>query len=670
MRALLVYDASVRASVVLGPSLRVKLDVVLFPLLEDEELRGRLISDIAGSRSTVVDTLDSARLVERQIDELGACAEWSASLGVSHVMGRSLKEHLLIPGFPLSAWWLGHISERNPLKTSAFLCMAQLAAVRKTISSQHFECLIVAVGDPVMRRSLALLGHEAKLNVNLAPFSRRLSLKQRLLAIADKAGMAGEMLRACYTWAVFVRRALIARFVMRGSSRCAGDPESCLFVSHFAAVDKSAADKGVFQNKYYLPLQELMAREGRGITWLLLYVPIYGYSFREACKLARRFSAHGERLTVLEECLSVREAFSVLALWLRISVRAIWLYPRIDRKALYPDSVGPASEPVVRALWRSSHCGPTAIEGLLYLLMFRAYVKQSLSHKDLLYFFENYPLEKALLSVGRQNWPETRFLGYQHTTIPRNLFPYFCSHLDTKLSNLPEDMPLPDLVIANGRVARSLLAASAFPSVVEAEAIRYLYIERCWSETGVVKSDHPTILIAGSHDRKEMLSTMRLVKARIDAMESYTVWVKGHPGMPLGPIIAEAGIHPLPENWRIRDEDISLLLPQVWAVLVPASTVAVEALAWGCEVICPVFPDVLGMNPLSGHEEYYHQVYGAQEFSNILTQIMQSRPSEARRASGKDFIRTYWNLDEKLPYWSELLFGQTDTASGRRSVKA
>jgi surface carbohydrate biosynthesis protein (TIGR04326 family) len=668
MRALLVYDASIRTAAVLGPILQRKLDVVLFPLLEDEALRGRLIRDICESPSSVVDTLDSARLVERQVNELCACAEWSASLGASQVNGRSLKEHLLIPGFPLSAWWLGHISERNPLKTSAFLCMAQLAAVRKAIAGQDFEYLIVGVGDPVMRRSLALLGQEAKLHLNVVSLNRQVALKQRLLAIVGKAGTAGEMLRACYTWAFFVRRSLIARFVMRGSTRCTGDPESSLFVSHFPAVDNSAADDGVFRNKYFLPLQELMAREGRGITWLLLYVPIYGYSFREACVLARRFSENGERLTVLEECLSVWGAFAALALWLRISTRAIWLYPCIDRTVLYPDSVGPASEPIVRALWRSSHCGPTAIEGLLYLLMFRAYVKQSPSHKDLLYFFENYPLEKALLSVGRQNWPKTRFLAYQHTTIPRNLFPYFCSHRDTRLSNLPENMPLPDHVIANGRVARSLLTASAFPGVVEAEAIRYFYIERGWSEKSLVKSDRPTILIAGSHDRKEMLSTARLVKARIDALCEYDVWVKGHPGMPLGPILWEAGIHPLPENWRIRDEDISLLLPQVWAVLVPASTVAVEALAWGCEVICPVFPDVLGMNPLSGHEEYYHRVYGAQEFSSVLTQIMQSRPSEARRTSGMDFIRAYWNLDQKMPLWLELLFGQKGAASGRRSA--
>lgn len=663
MRALLVYDASIRKAAVLGPVLQRKLDIVLFPLIEDEALRERMTSGIHETPSVVVDTLESARLVEQQVNELGACKEWSASLGASEVNGRSLKEHLLIPGFPLSAWWLGHISERNPLKTPAFLCMAQLAAIRKVIANQDFECLIVAVGDPLMRQSLTLLGQEAQLHLTVAPLKRKLSIKQHLIAIAGSAGAVGQMLRACYTWAFFVRRALIARFVMRGSSRRAGNMESSLFVSHFAAVDKVAAEEGIFRNKYFLPLQELMARKGRSITWLLLYVPIYGYTFRDACTLAKRFSTNGERLTVLEECLSLAGAIAAFALWLRISVKALQLYPRIDIKLLCPDSVGPAAEPCVRALWLSSHCGPTAIEGLLYLQMFTAFFRQTPPQKDLLYFFENYPLEKALVSAGKQLWPETRFLAHQHTTVPRNLFPYFCSRRETERRNLAEDMPLPHHVIANGKVAESLLGSSAFPGLVEAEAIRYFYLESGLSGMNFSKSDGPSLLIAGSHDREEMLSTMRLLKTQMATLGGYQVWVKGHPGLPLGPILQETGILPLPNNWTMRDEDISLLLPSVWVVVVPASTVAVEAVGWGCEVICPIFPDVLGMNPLAGHDEYYHPAHSGQELSQVLTRMLQDGPSEDKRAKGRSFIRSYWNLDHNMPLWSALLFGEGGAAS-------
>lgn len=663
MRALFVYDVSIQTATDLGPILSVGLDVVLFPLLEDDALRESLTGDLEHNSTFVVETLCSARLVERQVSKLGACAEWSASLGASEVGGSSIKKHLLIPGFPLSAWWLGHISERNPLKTEAFLQLAQLAAVREAIAADKFDCLILAVGDPVLRRSLALLGKEAKLCLKIVNLKRQLTFKQRIIAATQILGVAGEILRACYTWMFFLRRALIARRVMAGCSRSPATPDSSLFVSHFAAVDNDSAEEGIFRNKYFMPLQELMASHGKNITWLLLYVPIYGYSFRQACELAKNFSMHGERLAILEEYLSLPRAFTAFALWLRISFRAMWLHPRIDRKVLYHDTVGPASDPVIRKLWWSSHCGPTAMEGMLYLMMFDAYLKRMTPHADALYFFENYPLEKALLSMGRKHWPKTRFLAYQHTTIPRNLFPYFCSHQDTKCSNLSEDMPLPDLVIANGRASRLMLEGSAFPRVVEAEAIRYFYIDRVLSETAFLKSNHPTLLIAGSHDRGEMISTMRLVKARLNALEGYDIWVKGHPGLPLGPILDEVGIHPLPSSWVLRNEDISQLLPLSWAVLVPASTVAVEAVAAGCEVIVPVFPDVLGLSPLSNHEGYCHKVYSGADLENILTRIRERGPSEGRRTRGREFIRRYWNLDQAMPLWSRLLFEPGGVAS-------
>jgi hypothetical protein len=156
---------------------------------------------------------------------------------------------------------------------------------------------------------------------------------------------------------------------------------------------------------------------------------------------------------------------------------------------------------------------------------------------------------------------------------------------------------------------------------------------------------------------------MRLVKSQLHALDGYEIWVKGHPGLPMGPILKEAAIDPLPPNWALHAEDISLLLPPAWAVLVPASTVAVEALAYGCEVISPVFPDVLGMNPLADYEGYCHRVYGGRDLVNILNRIREVGPSEERRAKGRELICRYWNLDQAMPLWSRLLFEPEVAAS-------
>ena len=43
-------------------------------------------------------------------------------------------------------------------------------------------------------------------------------------------------------------------------------------------------------------------------------------------------------------------------------------------------------------------------------------------------------------------------------------------------------------------------------------------------------------------------------------------------------------------------------------MLVPTSTVAIEALGAGCDVIIPVFPDAMLMNPLADFDSYHHTV--------------------------------------------------------------
>jgi surface carbohydrate biosynthesis protein (TIGR04326 family) len=655
MRALFVYDASLRLETALGGTLLRDLEIALFPLVQDEALRLSLVDALLAIGSATTRTYDSARLVDRQVAGFGALSEWSASLGASKVKGRSLKEWLLLPGFPLSAWWLGHFSERNPLKTAAFLRLAQIAAIRAALAEDSYDELVVVIGDPDLRRALTLLGEHAGITVKACAPPRVLSVKERLKALASRAGAFGEMLRAGYTWLFFLRRALLARRLMRGAPRISGGENSPLFISYFAAVDKDSVAAGAFRNKYFLPLQELMAKQGKDINWLLMYVPIYGYSFREACMLAKKFAAGGEKVTLLEEYLTLSGAFSALVLWFPIALRSIRLYPQIDRSLLFPASAGPAAEPVIQALWWSSGCGPTSMEGLLFHQMFLEYFKQSGFHKDIVYFFENHPWEKALLSVGRQGVRKPRFLAYQHTTIPRNLFPYFCSPRDTRPSAAAGAMPVPDHVIASGPLMQSVFKESDFPGLMYAEAIRYLYVEKILSDRNLLKSERPTLLIAGSIDPSEMLSAMKFIRSQLHCLDAYEIWVKGHPGLPMGTILKAAGIDPLPPNWHIRSEDISTLLPPVWAVFVPGSTVAVEALASGSEVIVPVFPDALTMNPLDGFEDYYHRVHNGAEFVSVLNHILEAGPSEARRNNCREFLRQYWALDPNLPLWSTLL---------------
>lgn len=628
--------------------------ISLFPLIEDDELKTIITKHFQTNSAIQIESIDSAGLVDREVTGFAGLAEWSFDLGMHKVEGKALRELLHISHSPISSWWFGHFSERNPLKTTAFLKLAQVAAIRKLLASKKYDKLVVVVSDLVLRQSLTILAEESQLEIITLHLRVNKSLKSKLLELISSYGALGQILRSSYTWAFYLKRALIARISMRGVRRDPGGKAAPLIISYFAALDKGPIE-GKFYNKYYRPLQDLIEMDGGEIAWLLMYVPIYNHSFRDACLLARNFANNGENVSLIEEHLTLPGAFLVIAQWIRTAVKAVCTYPKIDKSALYPKSLGKAAEPILKALWRDSFYGSVAMEGWLFLKMFENYFKINNNTKDIIYFFENHPWEKILLSTGRQQLTKSRFIGYQHTTVPRNLFPYFCSPKDTEPSAYLDSMPLPDHLVANGKLTKSLLMESGFPGLIEAEAIRYFYVEKILTDKSLEKSKHPTLLIAGSIDKVEMISVMKFVKSKISSLEKYEVWIKGHPNLPMALILKEVGIDPLPDNWLILSQDISIILPSAWCVIVPASTVAVEAIACGCEVIVPVFPDALTLNPLQGFEEYYQRVHNGPQFVAALNKIISEGCSEIKYNNYKEFIRQYWNLDVSMRGWSDLI---------------
>jgi len=76
-----------------------------------------------------------------------------------------------------------------------------------------------------------------------------------------------------------------------------------------------------------------------------------------------------------------------------------------------------------------------------------------------------------------------------------------------------------------------------------------------------------------------------------------------------------------------------------------------EALAAGCAVIRPVFPDVLSTSPLDGFEACYARVATPAELVEAVSNALDSQTT----AEVRDVARRYWTLDPSLPRWRALL---------------
>ena len=155
-------------------------------------------------------------------------------------------------------------------------------------------------------------------------------------------------------------------------------------------------------------------------------------------------------------------------------------------------------------------------------------------------------------------------------------------------------------------------------------------------------------------DQDETKALTALLRAAYPQKESFDIWFKAHPGMPFEIIFADMNIDVSETGYVIRQDPLAECLQYAWALLVPTSTVSLEALVFGCEVIIPVFPDAILMNPLSDFDGYYHKITDSADLRRTMNSII-----SGQRLRGlndyRQFVMKYWDLNPSLPGWTNLL---------------
>ncbi len=659
MKVFLVFDIPFDVKPLLDGCRDITSDeIALFPLTSDSAILTSTTTDLQSQNCRFVEQLNSAQVIAGQVKQVQkAICKWSADIGNCKVKSRTIRDWLMLPGCNISAWWLSLLSEKNTLKTNAFFRMAQIRAVRASLSNGGYDLCVIAVSDGNCREAIEIVADElgiTKMILSAGIVARPAGMKTRIKAVLQGLGLFGNVLQGLFTWLHFIQRGVVVRKHLSTRFEELPGGGSLLFVSYFPAVDKEAARNRVFRNKYALALQDKLKEKQIPVVWLLMPVPFDGYGFKEAVKLAKDFSDSGERLFVIEGFLTLRGALRGLLLWFRQIGLSWYLYRQVNNTCLVDAPAGRECIPVVKHLWEQSFCGSVGIGSILYCVIFGEVFKQIREITACLYYCEMHAWEKALNSAKNHRKPEIRTIGFQHASVSRNDLSYFYDRADTARTGEPSDLPLPNVLACNGEHLYSLLSESGYPGLTQVESVRYLYMDKMLSSQVPPRTGRPALLIAGAYDRAETRAMVALVHAAFPKADRFDIWFKGHPSMPVEGIFEELAIDLSETGYEIRRDNISEYFGQAWAMLVSTSTVSIEALAFGCEVIIPVFADTMLINPLADCEKYYHQVTCAEDLRKTMEEIAGGY-SLCGIDEYRQFIREYWNIDAALPRWTKLL---------------
>ena len=473
----------------------------LFSLTSNLSIIDKIKNELDSNYINVSRINDSAKMIYSELKTMHETIHsWSSSLGCHQIRGKKFKEWFLLPDKQVSSWWFGLLSEKNTAKDDVFFKIAQANAIKNHVQQNNYDLCVIALSDKSQRKVIKNILKGLRIKTRCVPYEKNYNLggvKLKLLSFINQLGMLGAFIRGARVLAYWFNYGRIAKRILGPIEDRLPKENPFLFVSYFPNIDMEAEQQGKFRNKYGTPIQDKLYELNIPITWLMILVPYNGHNLESAIKLAKRLSDNGEKILVMGEFVSIRLLLKGTLWWLFQVAKGVGFYYFTDKKILTRHLTSQECLPYVKYLWQHSFVGLSCVAGIIDYLLYRNVFKSIPKIGDCLYYCEMQAWEKALNAAKKIESPATRTLGFQHTVVERNHYKYFYHRDDVRQCNKPTDMPLPDLLISNGRFTHSLLNEIQYSNLCQAEAVRQLYLSNILDKEYVKSSSRPILLVVG-----------------------------------------------------------------------------------------------------------------------------------------------------------------------------
>jgi len=618
MKHLLIFDAFWDVKKRKEESFQSGDQILLFPLTSNLDLSTRLKErlEVLGCHVQVLATaalINSAaqRIRDRYI-------EFIATLPQKIKVGnKNLKEFFAIDEVA-SSWWFSLVAEKNTFKTDFFTRLSQFDAIVRIVESENINQIFLGCQSGKLKSALQLYCRDKGREILLKCLKiHRFSSLRKQIKESSWLSWSKHIFHLCFCAIVFFIKCLkIRRLVRRHPIKQVVD-NHLIFITAFPYFDVSLAKQGVYQDKLFPYLQKELDNNQKSALWAVFYVQNETVSFDEALRYASSFIQNGYQIFLLEQTLTFSK--QIWCLWQLF--RHGWRFLRV-RSALRQQHVWGNYNffPILEDDWYKSFLGPEGYQALLFYVMFQEFFKR-FSGQKILYCCEMHAWEKALIFAKQKLKKNAPLFAYQHATVSRMLLNYF-NTFDEIREKKRYDLPQPNKIICNGPIPYDYLLACGWPKtcLVMGEAIRYQGLR---VRNPIFNRQKRTILVVFSISDEESAAILRASYEAFKEQSSVEVWLKPHPFLEMDKVFDIVGLDKNDCPFFIKEDPIEELLKLVLVVIVGESSVSVEALSFGCEVVVVNVPEWINMSPLAGINGYMiKNVYSALELRQTVNDIL------------------------------------------------
>ena len=661
MNIIIVFDSLFDVGKVTGVVFKDGDRVLLFPLTSSDEKIQQVANAISGkNRKCVIEKLLSAKLVNEAADSLREkYINFIGNMSIFKLKnGNSLKEYFSIDQ-DTSLWWLSLIAEKNTFKTDSFQLLVQLDAIcqiveRENVKKIYFGCrsekLKKAIGCYAKGNLICFdvlpVKDAAKIKGSIREFQQFLYIKHVRIFILDAFYFFIRIWRIKQKLGKLPRKSLNNNGIM--------------IITYYPNIDVYSANKGLFKNRYYRGLQETIKEQGRDILWVCIYVENNSISFEKSLEYAEQFIKNGENIYFLEEFISYLSILKAMLILLLVGIKF-----KLIEKEIAPMHAFEAYNfyDIFRDDWHSSFVGNVGFSGLMFYSGFKRLLRIK-KIKKILYYCEMHAWEKALISAKSSMKNKIQLFAYQHATVPWMLLNYFNSPIE--VSDISRfSIPKPDMIICNGKLTYQYMSDCCWPEdkLTIAEAIRFDHLKDCDQKSKV--KDRNVVLVVLSINSEWSRALLKMTLEALKDMRDIDVWVKPHPFLEMQPISNMLENVKMQSRIQVKMDSIEQLLSEAKIIVIDESSVALEALAFGCAVIIANMPETVNMSPLRNIKaEMIKTVNSVSELEDTVIEIMNGKRSDRgdwpRKASEIINQFFYLNHESESPIkFMKILYNQS-----------
>lgn len=557
---------------------------------------------------------------------------------------KDLKELFAIDEYT-SLWWFSLIAEKSPFKSDSFNRLVQLDSIVRVTKGEKIDKIMFACQSEKLKNALRKYSCKNGIKFVVLPTESIRNLKmrfresQKLLYFKHSIILINSLIHTLLkTQAVKKQIGSLRRTISQVQN-------PLLIFTYYPELNEPLAAKAMFRDRTYIHLQEALENNRQNIIWIAIYVYYNNISLKKSLEYAKRFIKNGYIIFFIEEFNSLWIQIKALFTVLKSGFKFFRLEKSIYKTHNFEDY---NIYSLFKDDWYSSFCGETGYGALMYYYMFKSALKK-LKVKKCLYPCEMQEWEKALISARDALGIETSLYGYVSGTVSRMLLNCF-NHPEEVSDGGSYALPQPDKIVCNGRLPYAYMKESGWPEekLSIGEALKYSYLKRHLNSQSSDKKQN-IVLLAFSISPEESSSILNIVYEAFKDKPDVEVWLRPHPALRLENVFKLSGMSVKNFPFKIKNGRLEDILLKVKVVIAGESSVSIEAIACGCNVVIVEVPEWINMSPLKGiYSQVIKTADSPQSLQGVILSIFQEEyDSQRHTAEARKIINDFFYLNQE-----------------------